>query len=547
MKNFIPLILGFLFSLPIPAQNSGLSGRVTVEGKPAARVLVILLPGQRAGGLPGQPLAQTSTDAEGKYRFTNLRAGSYDVTPRAPAYVFLNAKPRQYFVDPLGLAITVQDNEEIKDVDFALARGGVIAGRVSYPSGRPVIGEQIWLVRLENGKRQTFPNPNRLNSTDDRGNFRLYGLPAGRYLVRLGVETKNGGYAGGASRSSFLAATYAPGTDNADEARVFELAAGQEITDANVKVGARQNSYEAHGRVVTEDGDQQAPPNTYVEAAAIAPDGKENFFFGGVPVSEKGRFVLPGIMPGRYRATAQIYFEGGEYAPQSVVFEVKDEDVNDLKIVLPRGLSIEGVVVVENTSRRPAPPPTEIRVLVRIGAPGKPDSVRKTGTPAPDGSFRLSGLIPGPAEIYAQGKNSLGLHLLRVERDGLAQTNNRLELAAGQSVTGVRIVCAYGTGVIVGRATIENGPLPPGVESDISIRRADANARQPSEIVEIDDSLRFRAEGLLPGEYEITVTMTLRDDKKPRSWKATKTVHVNNDAATDATLTIDAGQEEKKP
>src|SRR6266496_6254964 len=61
-----------------------ISGRVTVHGKGLAGVIVTL----RAGGF-GQAQTQTpqaTTDADGKYRITDIPIGSYVVMPVAPVY-----------------------------------------------------------------------------------------------------------------------------------------------------------------------------------------------------------------------------------------------------------------------------------------------------------------------------------------------------------------------------------------------------------------------------------------------------------------------------
>src|SRR6185295_19280690 len=70
--------------------NGVISGRVTVRGKGLAGVTVTL----RAGGFGAaqtQTAPSATTDADGKYRITDIPIGSYQVIPLAPVYTVPNA------------------------------------------------------------------------------------------------------------------------------------------------------------------------------------------------------------------------------------------------------------------------------------------------------------------------------------------------------------------------------------------------------------------------------------------------------------------------
>ena len=67
-----------------------------------------------------------------------------------------------------------------------LPRGSVIAGRVVDENGDPAFGVACGsLIALVNGERTfTMPTIGTANdTTDDRGTFRMCGLPAGEYVV----------------------------------------------------------------------------------------------------------------------------------------------------------------------------------------------------------------------------------------------------------------------------------------------------------------------------------------------------------------------------
>ena len=75
-------------------------------------------------------------------------------------------------------------------IDFALPRGGVIAGRVTDELGEPLAGVRMQAMRyqyLPNGQRQLTPVGGGGIfggiTTNDLGEFRLYSLMPGTYVV----------------------------------------------------------------------------------------------------------------------------------------------------------------------------------------------------------------------------------------------------------------------------------------------------------------------------------------------------------------------------
>src|SRR5207244_12335072 len=67
----------------------------------------------------------------------------------------------------------------------------VITGRVTDAENKPVVEERVSLQSVdENGAPSrfgVFSSPNdQMYQTDDRGIYRIYGLPAGRYKVSVG-------------------------------------------------------------------------------------------------------------------------------------------------------------------------------------------------------------------------------------------------------------------------------------------------------------------------------------------------------------------------
>jgi len=105
--------------------SGGVSGTVTdaVSGTPLANTMVTAF--MSGGGSYGW---SAMTDSNGKYLLaTNLATGSYNVTVMLPEGHVMQSSVQ---------AVTA--GIEVKNVNFALARSGIISGRITTPGGAPL-------------------------------------------------------------------------------------------------------------------------------------------------------------------------------------------------------------------------------------------------------------------------------------------------------------------------------------------------------------------------------------------------------------------------
>src|SRR5262245_54467457 len=173
-------------------RTASIGGRVTVGGKPAANATVLVMevdPKLRGDYTEAferwtrqYAFIKVRTDGDGRYQVTGLTEGAYLIRALSSAYV----RPKNLSDFGTFRSISLDEGESRGDVDIALVRGGVITGRVSDAEGAPLIGLYMELSQVnETGKPiDGFrPNNDRMSLTDDRGVYRLYGLPAGRYLL----------------------------------------------------------------------------------------------------------------------------------------------------------------------------------------------------------------------------------------------------------------------------------------------------------------------------------------------------------------------------
>jgi len=489
-----------LFSVVVSAQvqsppdkskaTGSITGRITIDGKPRPGIVIVAQP---EDATERGAVAKATTDEDGRFRLTGVVEGRYKIAPSTPTLIV----PGETRFGTAGKVVTLAEGEVIEGVDLALASGGVITGRITDADGRPVIAARVTLTRIAepNNKFGYYWSDPSLAETDDRGVYRIYGLPAGRYTVSVGGFGESVMAGGGRAYSR----TFHPDVTDETQAKIVEVAAGSEAADVDIKLGRPVQTHVIAGRLVdAETG--RAVPNVLFSYGPLSDDARlEAGFSSGLRSDDKGEFRIEGARPGRYTVFAMSEDQSGFYS-EPVNFEVKHADVTGLEINLLRGASISGRAVIEGTSD-----PAILAKLPQLGVmtfPSVPGLI-SSAQPAQswfgaDGGFRIRGLRGGKAWLSLNNHSGVkGFSLLRIERGGVEQRDG-IDLAPNEQVTDVRLVIDYGTGVVRGQVKIEGGALPEGARMIVFSRRGGPSA-------EVDSRGQFALEGLIAGDHELTL------------------------------------------
>lgn len=538
-----------IFAQPkdIKPGNSSISGRVAVGDKPLPGISLSLSAGQFGGNL--QKSISTKTDADGRYKFSGLAADSYRVVPNAMAYVFEGDRLGM----PPGKAVIVGENEALDKIDFSLIRGGVITGKITDADGHPVIEQRVQLeVKQANGqKNQYFAAMNffQMGVTDDRGIYRIFGLPAGKYFVSAGEGKNTGGISIGGN-SKHYPQTFYPSVENESEAQIVEVTEGSEATDINIRLGKSKQTYEARGRII--DATTGQPLGSVgVGYGAMIKMGDRTRLGGfgntGERTNAKGEFRISGLSSGTYGAFLQPD-EGSEYYSEPAIFEVADSDFNGLEVNAQRGASLSGVVIIDG-----AVTPTVQAQFRNLGVfyhvqnnNANTPMFRRPPTVNPDGTFQLKGLQPGKGILGIQSVNGNNIFsVLRMEKDG-ADITRGFDVTAGAQLTGVKITVGSGSGIIRGQVNFVGGTVPPGARLGVSARRLNSSNNMGIGGGQLDARGRFVIENLIPGEYELNLNPPFVPGQQPSPAMMRKRVTQNVTVGTgeaSVTLTMDLSED----
>jgi hypothetical protein len=527
----------------VKARPTGsISGRVTLGGSAAAGIPVVSVSGQTVNRRDAA--ARSVTDSEGRYRLPELAPGQYQIWAVTPGLIAEPGPFPRYGFPFYGSSqnIILGANEDVSDIDLKLVRGAVITGRVTDTENKPVVEERVSLQLVdENGAPSRFGSPissgDQMYQTDDRGIYRIYGLPGGRYKVSVGSDASDG-----VIRSGRHQRTFYPDAPDLSKAAIVELKEGGEASNIDIKVGSANQTYAVSGHVI--DAESGFPiARAGVRFMLVRQDQGPSSPSFSVQADDRGEFSFDGFAPGHYSVIVTSESYGGNFYGDPVNFEIVDHNVSGLELKAILGLSVSGVVVAEGVMTKdllgllPG-----LRIFAQV-ASGSMESNSQASTGgnsivAPDGSFQVNGLRPGHLSIdaYVSAPIYTRPAISRIERDGIGISQG---FDIQQSVSGLRVIINYGTGAIRGTVRLEGGASI--ADSRIYVNSERQGEREGTGAV-VDARGHFVIGNLASGTYEVTVQVGFGTPASPyRPLPPQKQlITVTNGSESEVTFVVDS-------
>lgn len=477
------------------------------------------------------------TDGDGRFEFTELPAGRFTMSATKAGFVTVQYGQLRPFEQ--GKPIELSENQVLDKADIVMPRGSVISGRIVDEFGEPVTDASVSAMRsVWSGGRRRLQSAGRAATTNDLGQYRIFGLPPGEYYVsatyRGGTEmmvmeaSVVASFIGGAAPSggptSGYAPTYYPGTTSGTDAQRVTVSLGQEMHGADFALAAVK-LVKVTGTVSRSDGRP-------AEGALVTllPRTSDTTFFmleRGGRVDKNGAFTINSVAPGEYNLQVRgmnIMMSGGgdtftirttiagaggggggdeaEFA--SVPVTVTGEDVVNLAVVTAKGATATGRVTFEGNAPQPL---SGVRVTttsaddnLAIAMPVGPGT-NAPGSIGEDGAFELRGLA-GTRLIRVTGLPQ-GWMLKSVRIEGTEVTDAGFDFKAGAAVTGVDVVVTARTTDISGAVTTNGQPVKDYtvvIFADDDSKWVLPNSRYVTG-TRGDQEGRFRARNLPAGDY----------------------------------------------
>jgi len=265
-------------------------------------------------------------------------------------------------------------------------------------------------------------------STNDLGEYRLFGLPPGRYYVSALYRNFN---AATANERASYAPTYYPGTGNVADAQRLVVAPGQTLLSINMTLAPV-----AAARVSGVAYDSRGRPwaGAFVQLAHVAGAG----VYGGNSgsVATDGAFSIAGVTPGDYTLRASLPNTPEEVATADIT--MSGSDVSGIQLVAAKPATLRGRVVFETGGARPPAAPT-VRFNILHPGPNSPPAMSSLDSPRDDGTFEIktsAGRAIVRAGVFGGGEWRLSRVLLP---KGVDVTDDGFDVSAAASIEGLLV------------------------------------------------------------------------------------------------------------
>jgi hypothetical protein len=506
---------------------NGAQVTLTAMGVPAAApaaaggVIVFTEIGQAAPARPGA-IPPVTTTADGKFSFNNLAAGTYRLT--ATANGFVATQYGQRTATSQGRPLYVIAGQTLQ-AGLRMTPTGTASGRVFDENGQPATGAPVQLLRAVYNIQGRNYQAIGTSAVDDRGDFRIFGVPPGRYYLVAGnppgptrVIAPGAGVLGGGTQRYSLAIY--PSAPNFEQASTVEVRPGVE-TSFDLRVQRQNQTYRVRGRLIDATG-AGLPANTNIMLGYRAFSGSGSFSNARSFDPATGNFELQNVPAGEYTLQVQIPetlapLAGGpidaatlaarQAAQASRPFaqtpiRIVDKDIEGLVLTVSRGVSVEGRFIAEGQPVTVIPNLQQMSLLFTPSA-GPAAGGNPAGSPAgPDGTFQVVGLREGEYRVSLRGAlaPASGLYLKSIRYGGEDVLSKPLKFSGAGSGT-FEVVVGRGPGQIAGSVTDARSQVVPGVQVvAIPAERGRANDYR---MATTDQNGRYTFPGLTPGDYQL--------------------------------------------
>jgi hypothetical protein len=445
----------------LPPGTATVDGIVTILGTsdpvPGA---VIEMRKTECGRTGGESMTTTS-GPDGRFSFTQVRAGNWCIGAAKAGGGLSPVEYRQRGYKSRGLTVPIADNEQIRNIALMMPRTGSISGRVLDSDGEPMVHARVQAMEAfyQDGRKRLYS----LNivQTNDRGEFSLSWLPPGEYYVSAVPEDPSrrtvmfsvappgmGGHRSDAmppvvSRrnlpdGSFTEEVYRPvyygGGSDPQRAQKIDVRPGSSNVIELSFAGARTPSFHIRGRVVNGVTGQPA------EGAQVRLYPREWTATAVVPyasVDKSGNFDIRGVAPGSYAlfaaasvrdpnapgpaaiqgappALIQQLIQGGNInigrsipIGARLPVEMGNQNLENISLTLLPGGALVGEFIFEGSLATLLTPQQKSSLRVSLvrhpDIPGAALGGASTGGMAPnavDTSFRLQNIFPGDFRVF---------------------------------------------------------------------------------------------------------------------------------------------------
>jgi len=465
------------------------------------------------------------TDDRGRFTFTGLRAGRYMITGVKDAWI-TTAYGAKRPTRP-GSAIPLTDGQTATIV-LKMLHGSAITGHVLDYNNEPAASTTVSAMRyvIQEGTRKLSPFASAVS--DDRGVYRIYGLPPGDYYVGAAARDRTPPGSPSelhvlddrarADRTVSFASTYYPGTAIAMQAAPVALGPAQERDGIDFTLQLVPTA-RIDGSVTMTDGSLSSSA-VQVDLIASVQATFPGTALGAIRSTRPGpdgTFRFVDVAPGTYTLLAR---GGSPIAWATTEIAVDGDPIAGLSLALQPGMTMSGQIKFDATRLKPPADLTSLRLSLQ---PVQSQTVVNLAPAArvlnPSGRFDIKDIVPGRYRLAVSGPGigTTGNWFLRSALvNGQDTLDVPIDIRPGETIRDVTVLLSDHPAQLTG--TVQNAAGGEANEFTVILFPADQTLWLPQSRrtfgvrPSADGAFTFR--NLVPGDYFIAAI----DDVEPNEW-----------------------------
>ena len=484
-----------------PEDKCVLEGTVVnaVSGEPLKKAHLVLRPMGAPNGVP----YGTMTDNAGHFLIDDVDPGRYNFS--ATRNGFVNQNYSAQGSANRNTPLTLTNGQRLKEIVFKLTPQGVISGRILDEDGEPLtnVAVQCMVYGYQRGKRQLM-NQNG-GSTNDLGEFRLFGLRPGKYVISATYQSRDmfmmtpertvGNAQAVQAAEEGYATTYYPNSTNPESASTLEITPGAQINGINMTL-VRVRTVRIKGQVnASAAGETRRNINVM-----LTPRDNNGF---GMPravargIDAQGNFQLRGVAPGSYMLRANYVQDNKQYSAR-LPLEVGNSNIEGVELTLQPPAEIEGHLVVEQNGDLKG---ANVQVFLQAKMPGFMMG-GAGGMVKDDQSFKLTNVSQDPYDINVFGLPE-GFYLKSMRLGQQDVTESGVDFTQGVSAEQLTVVINPNGGQVDGAVQNAKGDAAVGATVTLIPDAEHRSINWMYKTANTDQNGHFTLKGVRPGDYKI--------------------------------------------
>jgi hypothetical protein len=440
------------------------------------------------------------SDSEGRFTFDEVSVGRYTVSVARDGFSTSPGNVSEFSVN----------SGRTTNVKLSLVPDSVVRGRILDASGQLVANAAVEAFTLVHQNGIAFLRSAGSKVSDDRGEYRLFGLAPGEYYVAATPPAPIAATAAGVG-SVRNVGTFYPSALNSVDAMTLALSPGQDLSAIDITLQSNLQ-VTVSGRVVNgmalAAATAGAPPPSVDEGSssanlALVPRGNDVVELPNGSTSTRvamkgnaGEFEIRGVAPGQYDLVAMMASTQG-FAVARTPVTVDDRDVTGITLIVQRGVDLFGTLTIDGNAAPQLPyiglRATDSFSRTGVGVLAEPRDGLRGGfgfSGVPEGHFRLD--VNPPANLYVDDIVLNGLSVYDAGFDvhsGSSRDPLEVQLKSGAAAIDGVVVDAQGSPL----AGVTFAIVPTARRSNPALfRNAVTNAAG-----------RFTLNNVTPGEYKL--------------------------------------------